>query len=486
MKRRYVISFCALLAGALLLPASRAGSAPSLLEVSTDPWTNTTSQHATEVEPDAFSNGSAIVAAFQSGRFYDGGSSDIGFATSTDGGATWHHGFLPGISKVTNPVNPYDRVSDPAVAYDAAHGVWMIASLPISTSAPTTPAVIVNRSINGGLAWQHPVNVAPNTASNDKDWISCDNWVSSVFRGHCYVEWDDPAQSDLVNMDYSADGGAAWSTPRQASGGAYGLGGQPLVLPNGTVVVPFWSDAGPLEAIRSFDGGKTWSAPLFIANVSDHGDAGNLRSNPLPSAQEDGSGKIYLAWQDCRFRAGCAENDIVVSTSVDGATWTAPARVPIDPVSSAVDHFIPGIAADPATGGSTAHVAITFYYYSNTNCGSACRLGVGFISSHNGGLTWTPAQVISSTFAVTSIANTTLGRMVGDYIATAFSGGRAYGVFALANPPSGSRFDEAMYVPAHGLQIALFGPELSSAMDRADPFAHSDHPRRRIPPKSRY
>src|SRR5579862_4690002 len=50
-----------------------------LVELSSDPFTNPTSQHATEVEPDTYAFGSTIVTAFQTGRISDGGSSDIGF-----------------------------------------------------------------------------------------------------------------------------------------------------------------------------------------------------------------------------------------------------------------------------------------------------------------------------------------------------------------------------------------------------------------------
>jgi hypothetical protein len=66
------------------------------------------------------------------GSVSDGGSSNIGWATSTNGGSTWTNGFLPGITKIVNPANPYDRVSDPSVAYDAKHNVWLISSLAIS------------------------------------------------------------------------------------------------------------------------------------------------------------------------------------------------------------------------------------------------------------------------------------------------------------------------------------------------------------------
>src|SRR5262249_48044840 len=86
------------LALALTLTPRLARATPALLQVSTDPFTNTTSQHQTEVEPDSFSYGSTIVFTFQVGRFSGGGSSDIGWATSTDAGATWHSGFLSGIT----------------------------------------------------------------------------------------------------------------------------------------------------------------------------------------------------------------------------------------------------------------------------------------------------------------------------------------------------------------------------------------------------
>ncbi len=44
-----------------------------------------------------FANGSTLVAAFQTGRIAPGGATDIGWATSTNGGTTWSHGFLPGL-----------------------------------------------------------------------------------------------------------------------------------------------------------------------------------------------------------------------------------------------------------------------------------------------------------------------------------------------------------------------------------------------------
>src|SRR5579884_634463 len=97
----------AALALAIALYAPLAAFASSLVQVSSDPYTNTTSEHKTQVEPDTFSFGSTIVSAFQSGRFSDGGASNIGWATSTDGGSTWHNGFLPGTTVYATPAGPY-------------------------------------------------------------------------------------------------------------------------------------------------------------------------------------------------------------------------------------------------------------------------------------------------------------------------------------------------------------------------------------------
>src|SRR5579885_2006013 len=78
--------------------ASGAGTSAGLTEVSSDPFTDTDAQHATEVEPDTYSWGKTVVSGFQVGRIVDGGASDIGWATSVDGGTTWKHGYLPGLT----------------------------------------------------------------------------------------------------------------------------------------------------------------------------------------------------------------------------------------------------------------------------------------------------------------------------------------------------------------------------------------------------
>jgi hypothetical protein len=435
----------------LNLPAAHA--AVPLTKIIDDPFTNSTSQHKATVEPDTFAYGSTIVAAAQDGRFFDGGGTGIGYSTSTNSGATWTQGTLPGITTQTG--GTYQRVSDASVAYDAKHNVWLISSIPI-TSSVTVPVVFVNRSTNGGLTFGNPVTVASGSTSFDKNWTVCDNTATSPFYGNCYTEFDDNAAGDRLKMSTSSDGGLTWGAAKNTGNNATGLGGQPVVQPNGTVIVPA-ANASETSIIswRSTNGGSTWTSTTTVSTISTHTVAGSLRSGPLPTAEIDAAGKVYVAWQDCRFRTSCASNDIVYSTTTNGTTWTAVTRVPIDATTSGYDHFIPGLGVDPATSGATAKLGLTYYFYRTAACGSNCQLEVGYIQSSNGGSTWSTHVDVAGPFSVALTPNTSQGRMVGDYISTSWIGGKAYGAFAVAQAPSGGMaFDQAIYVPTGGVTAA--------------------------------
>ena len=132
---------------------------------------------------------------------------------------------------------PWARISDPAVAYDAEHDVWMISGLAFGTaSSPfgSPRAILTSRSTDGGLTWQDPVTVSLSASRYDKNWIACDNWVSSPYYGNCYTEWDDNGQGNLLLMSTSTDGGLTWGPALTPAGSPSGLGGQPIVQPNGT------------------------------------------------------------------------------------------------------------------------------------------------------------------------------------------------------------------------------------------------------------
>ena len=231
----------------------------------------------------------------------------------------------PGTTVFATPAGPWDRISDPAVSYDPEHDVWMISGLAITGGIGK--AVLVSRSTDGGLSWGNPVTVAQNGAFFDKEWIVCDSWAASPFFGNCYVEWDDAGIGQRLLMSRSTDGGQTW-TPSNVPNSSV-IGGVPVVQPSGRVVMPILGSG--IDAYVSTDGGQSYNGPFDLASPSQHFVAGNLRDPGLVSAEVDASGRVFVAWEDCRFRAGCSSNDIVFSTSTNGKAWSAPTPHPDRP-----------------------------------------------------------------------------------------------------------------------------------------------------------
>jgi hypothetical protein len=428
-----------------------------ITQISNDPYTNTDAYHQVELEPDTYSFGSTIVSVHQTSRFTDGGSDNIGWETTTDNGATWTNGFLPGTTQYSTPPGPWARISDPSVAYDAKHNVWMIVGLAIDASV-TGKAVTASRSLDGGLTWQNPVTVSQGGGGSfyDKEWITCDNTATSPFYGNCYVEWDDAFQGNQLKMSRSTNGGTTWTASSVPSASV--IGGQPVVQPNGTVVMPITTSGA--SSFVSTNGGISYTGPFTISSITAHGASGMRDGSGLVSAEVDGGGTVYVAWNDCRFRSGCATDDIVYSTSTDGTSWSPVKRIPIAGLSSAAEFFLPGMGVDHATQGATAHLGVAFYFLTNGNCNAnTCKLNAGFVSSTNGGQTWSAPFRIFGPISEKGLANAG-GYFVGDYISTSFgSNGRAYPEIANATGANCvlgqiTSCHEFMVAPTNGLPVA--------------------------------
>src|SRR5439155_20270344 len=201
------------------------------------------------------------------------------------------------------------------------------------------------------------------------------------------------------------------------SGTPQGSGGLPVVQPDGTVVVVLDDEyVYPCCTIISRNGGLNYGTLYYLPGAYAHTPAGNLRFSRFLSAEDDAQGNIYVVWHDCKFHSNCSANDIVLTASTDGRQWTTLERIPIDAVTSTADHFMPGIAVEPGTSGSTAHLAITFWAYRDADCTeTTCRLSVGEIESPDGGQTWDRAVLLAGPFRHTWLPLTRTGYMVGDY-----------------------------------------------------------------------
>ena len=150
-------------------------------------------------------------------------------------------------------------------------------------------------------------------------------------------------------------------------------------------------------AVRSTDGG--WSfGPAVTVTALRMSPVPGMRAPALPSAEVDAAGRIWVAWQDCRFRPACGSggpNDIVLATSADGLTWSRVTRVPTWPRLDGLTHFVPGLAVDPSAQGSAGRLALAFYALTPRGCVPAdCRVVPMFVSSSDAGRTWSPPQTL--------------------------------------------------------------------------------------------
>ena len=417
------------------------------MQLSRDMTSDYYAQHDTQVEPDSFAWRNTVVTAFQSGRIDKGGAAAIAFATSTDAGVHWRGGTLP--------QGDYSIVSDPVVAYDSLHGYWLVAGL---GAGPGLFDIYVDRSRNG-VTWNAPIRAVTDVDEDyDKEWLACDNGAQSKFRGTCYLAYVD-IKTQWLSIRRSTDGGVTWSSSVRIQPGVPGAtfsGPMPVVRPDGDVVVPYVlyapisSGEDRMAAVISHDGGATFSAPVRVAGL-EYVEGIDIRAPAMPSADVDATGTIYLVWSDSRFREDGSSADVVLSKSAKGTAWSEPVRLPRRQ-SGTVLAFIPAIGVDPVTSGKTAHLAVAYYTMRLPDrCalfipGCAQQLAAWLVESRNGGATWTsPRHLNAEPMTFDWLANTTLGRMFGDYISVSFAAGRAIAVTSLAGPPSTFKLSESIF-----------------------------------------
>jgi len=400
--------------------------------LSRDPYTNPESQHETEVEPDSFTFGRTTVATFQVGRRFDGGATNIGFAATSDDGRTWRNGLLPGLTRTSVPAGQNERASDPVVAYDATNHVWLVSTLAIDGQ---TTRLTINRSTDGG-SWENALvaaeEVVPQGIAFDKNWIVCDNGAASPFRGRCYLVYTHSSDDDMLAVRVTTDGGLTWSAATDI-GARPAVGVFPVIRPNGELVVAYLWETQPfaIAASRSTDGGASFAAPVRIAEVGAFAcGIRGLRVFPLPSADAGPDGRIWIAWHDClgpRFPS----NDVVVATSEDGASWSAPAVV-----TTGRNAVLPAIGVDPATG----RVAVAYHVV------RAGAVDVELAESQGARTRWgTPRRLSAQSMPLEWMPDTTSGHMLGDYISVHYASGRPLVVWVLASEPVGASLRQAVY-----------------------------------------
>lgn len=388
------------------------------------------------------------MTAYLAGVRPDGGADGVGYAAFDKQQGTWTSGFLGGIT--TGQGGAYGAVEQTRVAYSlSGYNIWLIATL--ATGGPGgSSAILISRSIDDGRTFSSPITAA--TGQLTGMWFACD----TSFQTTCYLGYTLQSAGDVMRMRTSVNAGLSWGAEQGTADNAAGFATRAVPQNNGTVVVPYLSTTGQLRSFRSTDYGATWGPSVLISDVQHHTVAGGLNTNTLPSVGADYYGRPYVAWSDCRYRPGCAANDIVISKSLDGISWTAPARVPIAATTSAADYFLPGLGVDRSSYyPASTRLGLSYYFYPNAACtSSTCQLEAGYVSSTNGGTTWSDTVQIAGPMSLAWLPDTPQGRTVGDTFSTEVAwGGNAFPVVSVASAPEGGAFQQAVVVPAGGLAV---------------------------------
>jgi hypothetical protein len=434
------------------------------------------SERDTLVEPDVAvspRDPDVAVAVAHDGRYPDGGAVGIDTSWTHDGGATWHHKPLPGVTATTGGEATWERVSDPVVAFGPGGSVY-VSTLVFNTGCDS--GVLVSRSTDGGRTFGPPMTAhrsASCAVSDDKNWLVVDNGARSPHRGRVYQFWTPFLTDPFGNPDgspqavvWSDDQGRTWSPPVNVSAThANTQNSQPMIAPNGTVVDSFMdfgpdqaeegpeaaeartgaaartapvapgprAVAGPFPALvtaRSTDGGASWAPAGVVTRDLGNGPSGFRCC--LPSAVADPvTGMMYATWNSVDA------TKVKLSSSRTGATWTRPVVVN-KPTSALL-----GVSSDV-----TAYAGKVTVAFGLTNARTTSgRFGRQFVAiSRDRGQRF-PTTIALGPRINYRFAARARGIFPGDYIGSAMIRRRLYAVWAVSGTPprAGARFHQVIY-----------------------------------------
>lgn len=254
-------------------------------------------------------DGDVLVAGWNN---YTGSTLLMGVARSIDGGHSW----------VTDVLGEHSMMSDPAVKA-GGNDRWYYAYLASGGVGGSDVDIFVRSSTDAGATWQMPVDASENTSFDDKPYI--DALADEVLVGWADFGFN-PAKVRAVRS--TDGGVTFGSNHVLANNSVAGNGACPVIDAAGIYYMFWrdsWQDS--LWVSRSTNQGATWSADRGIVDMHPLPSTlpGGFRIVNLPSADANPlTGDLLVVWNDQRF----GDPDILAIRSTDGGqSWSEPVRV---------------------------------------------------------------------------------------------------------------------------------------------------------------
>ena len=272
----------------------------------------------------------------------DGRATDTVMA-SRDGGRTFARILVPGISACTG--GDFQVSSDPGVEFSADGRMAYFSSIAVNNPATEEEAetgMLVNRSFDDGFSWTTPSTIQPPTGQFwDLPRLTPDPHHPK--RAYYVYDLRKPPgfYSGYSLISTTTNRGRTWSQPRvlydpQTSNSWPGIT-KILVNDDGSLLAVFAlvatdpnnaaaGNATKELAIRSVDGGRTWTKPIRIGTSSGVGVTDPVSGHFLntfdtyPSQTVAPNGDVYVSWLEPGGTD--AETKIAVARSTDaGRHW---------------------------------------------------------------------------------------------------------------------------------------------------------------------
>jgi hypothetical protein len=226
------------------------------------------------------------------------------------------------------------------------------------------------RSVDGGATWGAVKRLTWNSGSSYNSAIAIDS------NDTIHVVWsDDTPGHDEVYYKQSADGGATWTPAKRLTWNSGASRSPFLAIDSGNTIHVVWHDDTPgndeIYYLTGANGGATWSSVKRLTWTSDW--------STDPSISIDSINTMHLVWAD--FTPGNYE--VYYKRSTDGgATWTPPKRLT----------WTTGWSSFPAIGiDSTGGLHVVWLLDDDW----ADDMEISYKRSGDGGITWTPARVLT-------------------------------------------------------------------------------------------